>query len=107
MQFLPGKLGVPRRPIDPMRMQPRACSRRAKQPGSAGGANCVVCGKTASVFRRLKISTKAAASTVPLCPECDDQIAPLSAVSELLWFQTNGVDVLALVSAPLCKSGRR
>jgi hypothetical protein len=69
--------------------------------------NCVVCGKAASAPHRLKISTKGSPWTVRLCSGCDDQVAPLSAVSELLWFQARRIDVLALASTPLCKSEKR
>jgi hypothetical protein len=68
--------------------------------------NCLVCGKVPSLSHRLKISTKTSPWTVLLCSKCDREVAPLSPVTELLWFQARSIDVLALASALLCKSGK-
>jgi hypothetical protein len=79
--------------------------RTASQLGVEDKMRCVVCGRVASVRHRLKISTKA--WTVRLCSECGRKVAPLPPITELLWFQARRIDVLALASAPLGKSGRR
>jgi hypothetical protein len=106
MQLTPPKSRFPRRRFEPREIQAGACFGATKQLGAEDKMRCVVCGKVASVRHRLKISTKASRWTVRLCSECDNQVAQLSAVTELLWFQARRIDVLALASASLCKSGR-
>jgi hypothetical protein len=103
MRHMPPNFGSPRHPA---KMRAGARSRAADQPGVEVKMNCLVCGKVPSISHRLKISAKASPWTVRLCPACDRQVTPLSPVTELLWFQARGIDVLALASAQLCKSGK-
>jgi hypothetical protein len=104
MQRTLPKSGRPRRSTE---IQASACLRTANQLGVEDKMRCVVCGKVASVRHRLKISTKASPWTVRLCSECDDEVAPLSALRGLLWFQARRIDVLALASRRSARAGGR
>jgi hypothetical protein len=66
--------------------------------GAEGRKGCAVCGNPASIHHRLKIASGDRSWIVPLCLQCENEAARLSAFGELLWFQARGVDVLALAS---------
>jgi hypothetical protein len=80
------------------RTQSGIASRLTSQQDGEDRKRCIACGKIASTYHRLKISSGDRPWIVPLCLQCQNDAAPLSAFLVLLWFQARGVDVLALSS---------
>ena len=69
--------------------------------------NCLACQERRAVaLHKLKIrmSREKPVWALPLCRACLELLLPLGPVAELLWFQSMGVDALALASAG-CRCG--
>src|SRR5262245_38636091 len=63
-------------------------------------SGCISCGAPAAIRSSLKIRQKTRQSPwgFDLCAGCAAAVKELGPVRELLWFQSRGIDILALAS---------